>query len=99
MESPFEPTKGNFGALELALRAGHLDIDSAAFPNYASSTSSVRGATEITAGVNWYYSDNAMFVLNWDHTEFQGGAKSTPELAIGHREAENLMLLRAQLVY
>ena len=96
---PLDFAEGNFGALELAGRAGHLDIDKRAFPSYASPSGSVRGATEVTAGVNWYVSDNAKFVVNWDHTEFQGGAKSAPELAIGHREAENLWLLRAQVVY
>jgi len=99
VRSPFEPAKGNFGALELGVRAGHLSIDPAAFPNYASPTGSVRGATEETVGLNWYWSDNAKFVLNWDHTDFQGGAKTAPELLIGHRESENVWLLRAQIVY
>jgi hypothetical protein len=49
--------------------------------------------------LNWYVSDNGKFVVNWDHTEFQGGAKTPPELAAGHREAENIILLRAQVVY
>ncbi len=99
VETPFEPAKNHFGALELAARVGHLAIDNAAFPNFASPTGSVRGATEVTLGVNWYYSDNAKFVVNWDHTEFQGGAKTAPELAAGNREAENIILLRAQLLY
>jgi phosphate-selective porin OprO/OprP len=99
VETPFEPAKGHFGALELAARLGHLAIDNAAFPNFAAPTGSVRGATEFTAGINWYYSDNAKFVVNWDHTEFQGGAKTPPELAAGNREAENIILLRAQLLY
>ncbi len=99
VETPVEPAAGHFGALELAARVGHLDVDSDAFPNFASPTASVRGATEVTLGANWYWSDNAKFVVNWDHTEFQGGAKTAPELAIGHREAENIVLLRAQVLY
>jgi phosphate-selective porin OprO/OprP len=99
VETPVDPSRGHFGALELAARLGHLDIDSDAFPNYASKTGSVHGATEFTAGANWYWSDNAKFVVNWDHTEFQGGASTPSELAIGHREAENIVLLRAQVVY
>jgi phosphate-selective porin OprO/OprP len=99
VETPFDPAAGHFGAVELAARAGHLAIDQAAFPNFASPTASVRGATEETFGINWYWSDNAKFVLNWDHTEFQGGAKTAPELAAGHREAENIILARAQVVY
>ena len=99
VRTPFDPAAGDFGAVELAARAGHLSIDPSAFPTYASPTASVRGATEETFGVNWYWSDNAKLVVNWDHTEFQGGAKSAPELAAGHREAENLVLARAQVVY
>jgi phosphate-selective porin OprO/OprP len=99
VRTPFEPFQGHFGALEGAFRAGHLENDPKAFPNYASPTSAVRGATEITTGLNWYWCDNAKFVVNWDHTEFQGGAKTAPELLALHREAENIVLLRAQVVY
>jgi phosphate-selective porin OprO and OprP len=99
VQTPFDPANGHFGALELAGRAGHLAIDNNAFPNYASASGSVRGATEFTAGANWYFSDNAKFVVNWDHTEFQGGAKTRAEVQQGNREAENIILLRAQAVF
>jgi phosphate-selective porin OprO/OprP len=99
VRTPFDPAAGDFGALELAARVGHVSFDPNAFPTYASPTASVRGATEFTGGLNWYISDNGKFVLNWDHTEFQGGAKTIPELSVGHREAENIILLRAQVVY
>ncbi len=99
VKTPVEPSAGHFGALELAARVGHLDIDADAFPNSASRTGSVHGATEVTLGANYYWSDNAKFVINWDHTEFQGGASTPAEVAIGHREAENIIFLRAQLVY
>jgi phosphate-selective porin OprO/OprP len=99
VKTPVEPAAGHFGALELTGRVGHLDVDSDAFPNFASPTGSVRGATEGTVGFNWYWSDNAKFVVNFDHTEFQGGAKTAPELAIHNREAENILFLRAQVVY
>jgi phosphate-selective porin OprO/OprP len=97
VETPVEPAAGHFGALEIAGRVGHLGIDRDAFPNFASPTGSVHGATEVTAGINYYWSDNAKFVVNWDHTEFQGGASTPAELAIGHREAENIIFLRAQV--
>jgi phosphate-selective porin OprO/OprP len=99
VETPLDPARGHFGALEVAGRVGHLDIDTAAFPNFASPGGSVRGATEIAAGLNWYVSDNGKFVVNWDNTQFQGGAKTPTELAAGHREAENVLFLRAQVVY
>jgi phosphate-selective porin OprO/OprP len=99
VKTPVEPAAGHFGALELAARIGHLEIDPDAFPTFASKTGSVRGATEVTLGANWYWSDNAKFVVNWDNTEFQGGAKTPAELAAGHREAENIFFLRAQVLY
>ena len=37
--------------------------------------------------------------LNVSLTEFQGGASTPSEVAIGHREAENIIFLRAQVVY
>jgi phosphate-selective porin OprO/OprP len=98
VRTPVDLSAGHFGALELALRAGHLNIGSNAFPTYAT-TGQISGATEYAAGLNWYWSDNAKFVANLDHTEFQGGTSTAPELAIGHREAENIVLLRAQVVY
>jgi phosphate-selective porin OprO/OprP len=99
VDTPLDPENGHFGALEVAARAGRLEIDDKAFPTYASPTASVRGATEITVGLNWYVSDNAKFVVNWDNTQFQGGAKVPAEILAGNREAENILLLRAQVVY
>jgi phosphate-selective porin OprO/OprP len=99
VETPVDPAKGHFGAVELKARVGHLDVDANAFPNFASKTGSARGATEVAAGVNWYWSDNAKFVVDWEHTEFTAGAKTPAELQIGHREAENAILVRAQVVY
>ncbi|MCL2449715.1 MAG: porin [Polyangiaceae bacterium] len=99
VKTPFDPAHGHFGAVEVAGRFGHLALDHDAFPQYASTSGSVRGATEGAAGVNWYMSDNAKFVLNWDHTAFQGGAKTPLEQHWQHREAENIWLVRAQVVY
>jgi phosphate-selective porin OprO/OprP len=99
VETPVSLKEGHFGALEVKARFARLDVDSAVFPNLASKTASARGATEVAAGLNWYWSDNAKFVVDWEHTEFRAGAKTPAEIAIGHREAENAFLLRAQIVY
>jgi phosphate-selective porin OprO/OprP len=96
--TPVDLSARHFGALELTLRAGHLDVGANAEPNYAT-TGQITAATEVAAGLNWYLSDNAKLVANLDHTEFKGGASSAPEVGIGHREAENIVLLRAQVVY
>jgi phosphate-selective porin OprO/OprP len=98
VRTPVDPLNGHFGALELALRAGHLDTGTNAIPTYAT-TGQIRGATEYAAGLNWYWSNSAKFVINLDHTAFQGGASTAAEVAAGHREAENIILGRAQVVY
>jgi phosphate-selective porin OprO/OprP len=99
VRTPVDLEAGGFGALELALRAGRLDLDSASFSRFASTSSSVRGATELAAGLNWYWSDNAKLVFDYDNTQFNGGASTPTEVSAGHREAENIFLLRAQVVY
>ena len=38
VETPMDLSAGHFGALELALRVGHLDLDTSAIPTYATIT-------------------------------------------------------------
>jgi phosphate-selective porin OprO/OprP len=99
VRTPVDLEAGHFGALEVALRAGHLNIDSASFPKFASTSGSVRGATELAASLNWYWSDNAKLVVDYENTQFDAGASTPTEVSAGHREAENIFLLRAQVVY
>jgi len=43
---------------------------------YADPTRSARSAQTWTAGVNWYLSQNAKLVLNYEQTQFDGGASA-----------------------
>jgi phosphate-selective porin OprO and OprP len=91
----FDLEKGTWGAFEIVSRVGHLNIDNAIFDNgFASSAASVTQADAIGAGVNWYPHKNIKLALDYEHTEFIGGAG--PGL---DRKAENVILSRFQLSY
>ncbi|WP_442887700.1 OprO/OprP family phosphate-selective porin [Congregicoccus parvus] len=83
---------GTWGAWEIAARIGELSIDDDAFPvfaNPATSASKVRG---YTLGVNWYLNRNLKGTLNFEHSDFTGGASGAVT-----REDENAILSRLQI--
>jgi phosphate-selective porin OprO and OprP len=91
---PFDPSKKQWGALEVAARAHALDIDDDAFaqgladPAQAASKASTWGV-----GLNWHLNRNVKYVVNFERTRFDGGR------AEGDRSAENALLLRAQVSF
>ena len=70
---PFKPGE-SLGAFEIVGRYGVLDVDDAAFPLFADPSVAARKAEGWSAGVNWYLTGNLKLVLNYLHTDFQGGA-------------------------
>jgi phosphate-selective porin OprO/OprP len=56
-KNPFSISKGQWGALELAARFSHVDLNE----------ESVRGGVEndVTAGANWYLFSNLRLMVNW----------------------------------
>ena len=91
-EHPFL-VNGVCGALELVARYSQLNIDGDAFPTFASPTSSARRANEWAVGLNWWLNKNIKVMLNYDHTDFDGGA------ATGDRPTEHAIFGRAQLAF
>jgi phosphate-selective porin OprO/OprP len=89
-KKPFDPKAGTFGAVELAARYSELSIDDAAFPNFASPTSSPSKAKAWAVGINWYLARAIKAVVDYEHTTFTGGT------ATGDREAENFVATRLQ---
>ena len=87
---PFDPPRGQWGALELALRASVLDIDDEAFPLYADPASQVRRASTTGAALNWYLNRGVRLQLNYLTTRYAGGSPS------GDREAERVLMTRLQ---
>lgn len=90
---PFDTAARQFGALELKLRVGRLEIDDDAFPIFADPASAQRLAEETGAGLNWYLTRNVKFMLDGVRTEFESFGAATP------RKAEKVLLSRVQLSF
>jgi phosphate-selective porin OprO/OprP len=94
--SAFAVGKDGWGAFELAARYHQLSIDGAAFEGGAASFAdpavSARKATGYTLGLNWYLNQNVKWVLNYEHTTFEGGAPGG-----GDRPDEQAVLTRVAL--
>jgi phosphate-selective porin OprO/OprP len=91
---PFDPSKGQWGALELAVRVHQLTVDHDAFNlGFADIKKSARKATSWAFGLNWYLSRNLKYVFNYEKTSFDGGATA------GDRPTEEALLLRAQVLF
>lgn len=72
--------EGGWGAWEIAARVGGLAIDDDAFSGGAGTTRladpnfSVQEALSYGLGLNWYWSSNIKWQLNYELTQFQDGA-------------------------
>jgi len=91
---PFDPAKGQWGALELAARAHQLTVGQDAFDQgLADIKKSARKATAWGVDLNWYVTRNVRYTVNFEQTKFEGGA------ADGDRETETMLFFRAQLAF
>jgi phosphate-selective porin OprO/OprP len=97
--TPFDLQAGTFGAFELVARASQLRFDQSAFgaktdtTKPVDETASVKHATELAGGLNWYFNRCVRFLFSYNRTSYLGGAAS------GNRPAENVFFGRAQLNY
>lgn len=89
----FDPKAHGWGALELVVRAGGLNIDHKAFPTFADPTRSASEARERGVGVNWYLSRNVRWMLDYIRTRFVDGDVA------GDREDEKVVLNRLQISF
>jgi phosphate-selective porin OprO/OprP len=71
---PFNPSAGEWGALQIAARAGQLSVDDATFPTYANPETSARESTTFGVALNWILNENVKVSLEYDYTSFLGGA-------------------------
>ncbi len=92
--APFALGRDGWGAFELFGRIGELVVDRDAFPIFSNLETSAERARSYTLGVNWYLNPHAKLLVNYSHTEFDGGA-----LAGRDREDEKTLISRLQLAF
>jgi phosphate-selective porin OprO and OprP len=87
---PFHPGGGAWGAFSVGARYGRLLLDSDAFPLFADPATEVAEARAWGVAVNWFLARGIRVQLNYEQTEFDGGA------ATGDRPTERAILARVQ---
>lgn len=92
-KKPFDREAKTWGAFEIKARYGRLEVDEDSFPIFANPASAAQAADEWGLGVNWYLNRNLRIDLDYERTEFEGGASS------GDREDENVLLSRFQIAF
>jgi phosphate-selective porin OprO/OprP len=92
---PFSIQDGGWGAWQIVGRFAELDVDSDAFPLFASPTASASGAKAWSAGLNWYLNRNLRANLSFSHTWFAGNAGANPVTS----QPENVLFTRMQLAF
>jgi phosphate-selective porin OprO/OprP len=85
---------GGWGAWEVVARVSELKLDPGAFPFFADPKSNASDAFSYAAGVNWHLNKNFKLTLDYEHTNFKGGA-GNPVLA----RDEDVILTRAQITF
>jgi phosphate-selective porin OprO/OprP len=92
----FSLANDTWGAFELVARYQAIDPDDDAFvggaASFADPANAAREATAYGVGLNWYLNENLKWVLNYDHTSFDGGAPGGVD-----REDEDVFLTRFAL--
>lgn len=92
-EHNFYPSANSWGAFEVAARYNALDIDDDTFPTFADESKSASEADAWGVGINWYWNRNVKLNLDYENTQFSGGAKG------GDREEENALFSRLQVAF
>lgn len=98
--TPFQIGTDGWGAFEVALRTGGLNLDSDAFAggatSFADPTTQVSRAREYGLATNWYLNANTKLGLNYEYTTYSGGNNAASN---GNRDTERAILARLQIAY
>jgi phosphate-selective porin OprO/OprP len=92
---PFDPSKGQWGALELAARVHKLELARASVD--AGLIDPTKSAREISAwaiGLTWSLTRNVKQYADFEHVSFKGGAAGG-----ANREDENVVFIRTQVSF
>jgi phosphate-selective porin OprO/OprP len=88
----FSLEDGTWGALEVVARVQSLSVSDDAFDggedSFADPLASAGQADSWGVGLNWYLNENVKWLLDYEHTTFEGGALA------GDREDEDAVQLR-----
>lgn len=88
----FDPSKGTWGAVELAMRYDRLTLSDGFFDHgYIDKTEYTDRAQGGTFGINWYFNDMVRFMFNYNHVEFDD------YIADAKDDEEDVFLARFQL--
>lgn len=103
VKANFDPTKGTWGALELAARYNELAVDDETFTadattTYANSTTAARRARGFAVGLIWTWSKNLAWEVNFEQTRFEGGGGGTAAAPLD-RKTENVIFTRGQVSF
>ena len=94
----FHVGSGGWGAWEVVARYSELKIDNAAFAggtqSFADPTASPRNARATGVGINWWLNANVKWVLDYEVTQFEGGAAGN-----GNRPDERALTTRFALTF
>jgi phosphate-selective porin OprO and OprP len=71
---PFDPTRGQYGAVALAARYSSMYIDPLAFPHFADPDRSIRNAHAGALSLHWVYNENLKTQFDFEATAYDGGA-------------------------
>jgi phosphate-selective porin OprO/OprP len=94
-KKPFDPAKGQWGALELAARVHGIDLDKSAYEaGVVDPAKSVRKALAWAVGLNWSMTRNVKQVVDFERTTFDGGAAGGSD-----RSPENAIFIRTQVSF
>jgi phosphate-selective porin OprO and OprP len=93
----FSPSEGTWGAFEIKARVQQLNVDDNAFAggadSFADPLASASQADSYGIGLNWYLNENLKWLLDIEHTTFEGGA------ATGDRKDEDAYQLRLAIAF
>jgi phosphate-selective porin OprO and OprP len=93
----FSPSEGTWGAFEIKARVQQLNVDDNAFAggadSFADPLASASQADSYGIGLNWYLNENLKWLLDIEHTTFEGGAAS------GDRKDEDAYQLRLAIAF
>lgn len=90
----FNPSKGHWGAVELAARYNELRVDPNSFPVFADPSSSARKVRSWDVAVNWHLAYRIKAMVDYQQGIFDGGAPGN-----GNLEREHLIMTRFQVIW